>query len=402
MKVPRVFMIGWEFPPYNSGGLGTACAGLTKALSFYHVNQVFVLPRQLPFTAAWAEFACPFTPNLTFLHVNMKLLPYGPIEKRNSFLDFDDNFHNGNMVDQAKEYAGWVKYLSRRYQSDLIHAHDWMTYPAAIAAKAETGKPIIAHIHSTEFDRTLNGNTNQAIADIEYEGLTKADRIIAVSQYTKNLICDKYLIDPSKVSVVHNGVDLDAQKHIQISPDDIEAYARNKKVVIFVGRITCQKGPDYFINIATKVLNSCPDTLFVMAGNGDLYQNIIMQSAQSKLTGKLLFAGFLREREREFLYRRADLFIMPSVSEPFGIVALEAAGAYTPIIISKQSGVSEVMENAIKCNFWDVDEISYRAVQILKSPELKWDLAYRCAMEAQNITWDKAAQKCLAVYREFI
>jgi len=401
MSLPRIFMIGWEFPPFNSGGLGTACEGLTSALSKLNIQQTFVLPKQLPFDTAYALVFNPMLPNVNFVHVNMPMYPYGGISSEDAlYLKKRYGKNPNDLVDQAYDYAEIVSYLSSRNSHDIIHGHDWMTYPAALAAHRRSHKPMVLHVHSTEFDRTLNGNTNGRISQIEYDHLSQADRIITVSQYTKDIVCDKYKIKPDKISVVHNGVDLDAQTRIDINPQLIDSYLKNRKVVIFVGRFTSQKGPDYFVSVAEKISHVVPEAVFIMAGSGDMYNQILIQSAQSRLTGKIIFPGFLRDREREFLYRRADLFIMPSVSEPFGIVALEAAGAHTPVIISNQSGVSEVLHNAYRANFWDIDEIAKQAIFILNNDSEKDMLAKNLAQEARNITWGAAAAKCINVYKQ--
>jgi len=396
-------MIGWEFPPHNSGGLGTACEGLTKSLSSFNLNQTFVLPKQLPFNTAFAQVFNPLFPNTNFIHINMPVYPYGGISQDDMlYLKTRHGKASADLVDQAFEYAETVGYLANLYPHQIIHGHDWMTYPAAFAARKSSHQSVVLHVHSTEFDRTLNGNTNGRISQIEYDYLSQADRIIAVSNYTKNIVCDKYAIRAEKVTVVHNGVDLEAQHRISIDQGTIDEYLKNKKVVIFMGRFTSQKGPDYFVSIADQIAKHIPEAIFVMAGNGDMFQQIIIQSAQSRLTGKLIFPGFLRDREREFLYRRADLFIMPSVSEPFGIVALEAAGAHTPVIISNQSGVSEVLSSAFRSNFWDTDRIAAQAIEILSDENLKFQLSHRLAEEARQITWDNAAAKCINVYKEMV
>ncbi len=403
MSLPQVFMIGWEFPPHNSGGLGTACEGLTRSLSMLNIQQTFVLPKQLPFDTAFAQVFNPIYPRTNFVHINMPLYPYGPLSHEEYlYLKTKHSKDPKDMVDQAFDYAETVGYLANLYPHHIIHGHDWMTYPAAFAAKKHTHKPVILHVHSTEFDRTLNGNTNARISQIEYDHLSKADRIITVSNYTKGIVCDKYAIDPKKVSVVHNGVDLHAQRSINLSQKHIDSYLQGKKVVIFMGRFTSQKGPDYFVKIASQIASSVPDAIFVMAGMGDMYQQVLVQAAQSRLTGKLIYPGFLRDKDREFLYRRADLFIMPSVSEPFGIVALEAAGAYTPVIISNQSGVSEVLHSAYRANFWDTDEIAKQAVHILNNDDIRLHLSQKLAKEAEDITWHRSAQKCFGIYKEMM
>ena len=395
-------MIGWEFPPHNSGGLGIACQGLTRALAKEQVHQVFILPKHLPIQTPYIEVLYPDSPFITQLHVNLQLYPYGGITAEQMTYLKRKNVTSHSMVDEAYEYAETVQFLAKNYSHDLIHSHDWMTYPAALSARSISKKPVVMHVHSTEYDRTLNGYINPAIVKIESESLQRADKVIAVSHYTKGVICDRYGIPDYRVEVVHNGVDLSDQQQFSISDDEIRAFANGKKVVIFVGRLTCQKGPDYFIRIADRVTRAVPNALFVVAGNGDMYEQVVMQSAGHRLTGKLLFAGFLRDRQKELLYRRADLFIMPSVSEPFGIVALEAAAAHTPIIISKQSGVREVMLHSLVADFWDVDKVAGMAIDVLQNNDYQHYLAEQCSREAERITWDNAAHKCVQVYHSMM
>ncbi|MGI5828072.1 MAG: glycosyltransferase family 4 protein [Patescibacteria group bacterium] len=393
-------MIGWEFPPYNSGGLGIACQGLTRALAHEHVSQVFVLPKQLPVQTPYIEIVYP---QITHLHVNMRLFPYGPItEADRKYLTKKGCCWSTSMVDEAYEYAEVVGSLAQSYRHDLIHAHDWMTYPAALSARKTSRKPVIMHVHSTEYDRTLNGYVNPTIAEIEAESLKEADKVITVSNYTKGVVCERYGLPDYKVEVVHNGIDVDDFQLAQISDDDIKAFASGKKVIIFVGRLTCQKGPDYFVRIADRIARQIPSSLFVIAGSGDMYEQIVMQSAGHRLTGRLLYAGFLRDKQKELLYKRADLFIMPSVSEPFGIVALEAAIAKTPVIISRQSGVREVLSRSLEADYWDVDKIATQAIWLLQNDDYRQRLAEDTAAEARNVTWGEAAHKCVNIYRSML
>jgi glycogen synthase len=397
MNLPSIFMIGWEFPPYNSGGLGIACQGLTRALAEEQISQTFVLPKQLPIQTQFIELIYP---QIRHLHVNMRLLPYGPITKEQKmYLSRKPSNGFSSMVEESYEYAEIVGDLAGSYQHDIIHAHDWMTYPAALSARSASRKPVIMHVHSTEYDRTLNGYINPEIAHIESTCLKQADRVIAVSNYTKGVVCERYGLPEYKVEVVHNGIDLGDQNNLNISDDQINAYARGKKVIIFVGRLTCQKGPDYFVRIADRIVRSVPNSLFVVAGSGDMYEQIMMQSAGHRLTGKLLFSGFLRDTQKELLYKRADLFIMPSVSEPFGIVALEAAAAKTPVIISNQSGVKEVMSKALVADYWDTDKIAAQATWLLQNDDYRSRLAEESATEAMGITWGNAARKCVKIYQ---
>ena len=407
MTLPNVFMIGWEFPPHNSGGLGTACAGLTKALSDRQIYQTFVLPKKLPVDARYINVAFPNQPFFQQIHINMELQPYGPITGFNrNYLRTRSRSAKAfytKMVNDAYEYAHVVEELSSQYPHDVIHGHDWMTYPAAIAAQQNTGKPMVLHIHATEFDRTLHhSHVNPEIAEIEYQGLSKADRVIAVSNYTKNLIVDKYSIDTKKIDVIHNGIDLSEFQYHQFDHDHLQQFARGKKVVVFMGRLTAQKGPDYFVQVASRIAKEVPEALFVVAGDGDMYNQMLMRSAHHNLTGKLLFSGFLRDRNKMYLYRRADLFIMPSVSEPFGLVALEAAAAHTPVIISKQSGVAEVMSHAMAVDYWDVNQTANYAIHVLRNDDHHAYLCHHGAKEVEQINWGCAADKCIDVYSSLL
>lgn len=403
MNLPRVFMIGWEFPPHNSGGLGTACQGLTAALAREYVSQIFVLPHSMPINSDFVEILYPSNPYFKKIHVNMHLRPYSRMSREQYlYLKTRNNNFANSMISDVYQYAEMVQSLAGNYPHDVIHGHDWMTYPAALASRNVSKKPVVLHVHSTEYDRTLNDSIDQEIAKIEKESLMSADKIIAVSEYTKGIICDRYGISDYKINVVHNGVDFSECNKYQISYDDLKTFAGNKKVVVFMGRITCQKGPDYFIQAACKIAREVPEALFVVGGNGDMYEQIIMQSTANRLTGKLLFAGFLRNREKEFLFKRADLFIMPSVSEPFGIVALEAAIHNTPVIISKQSGVKEVFKNALTVDYWDSNKMADLAINILKNDEYRSQLGFWSSEEAKSVTWDKAAKKCVSIYRQVV
>jgi glycosyltransferase involved in cell wall biosynthesis len=377
---------------------------LTKALAERQVCQTFVLPKVLPVDSQYVKVAFANSPYFTQIHVNMEMQPYGQIT------DFERNYLRRRrslssfytkMVNDAYEYADIIRDLAGDHSHDVIHGHDWMTYPAAMAAQEVSGRPMVLHIHATEFDRTLHhSHVNPEVAEIEYQGLSRADRVIAVSNYTKNLIADKYSIPKSKIDVVHNGIDLSEFDQFDVSSDALNAFARGKKVVIFMGRITAQKGTDYFVKVASRISGQVPEALFVVAGDGDMYQHMLLHSAAHNLTGKLLFSGFLRSRNKMFLYKRADLFIMPSVSEPFGLVALEAAAADTPVIISKQSGVAEVLSNALTADYWDVDDMARKAVSVLRDDDYRGQLCCGGAREVKEINWGRAADQCLRVYRE--
>jgi glycosyltransferase involved in cell wall biosynthesis len=284
--------------------------------------------------------------------------------------------------------------LAQEAQFDIVHAHDWMTYPAGITVAAISGKPLIVHVHSTEFDRS-GENVNQMIYEIEREGMERADRVIAVSHYTRNIVISRYGISSEKVEVVYNGVERNGAWSLAETGID-----QDEKIVLFLGRITMQKGPEYFLHAAKKVLEVMDNVKFVMAGSGDLMHRAIEMAAELGIGHKVLFTGFLRGEDVQKIYRMADLYVMPSVSEPFGIAPLEALDHDVPVIISKQSGVSEVLMHALKVDFWDVNEIANKIVAVLKFPPLQTTLRSHGNFEIRRLRWKDAAVKCARIYDE--
>lgn len=428
----RVFMLGWEFPPFISGGLGTACYGLTKAMDQLGIEVTFVLPKMVKqeyathvklLSAGSLNASESFKininelKNVTFRPIDSLLQPYSTPElydqrieevlkrKRNisgeSFVEdwadcSDKADYSGDMYQEVHRYANMAARLAIQEQFDVIHAHDWMTYPAAMAVAAMTGKPFIAQVHSTEFDRS-GEHVNQMIYDIEREGMHAANRIIAVSHLTRNIIISRYGISGDKVEVVHNGVDLNGNGNWTLSNSGIR---RDEKIVLFLGRITMQKGPEYFLQAAKKVLEVIDNIKFVMAGSGDLMNKSVEMAAELGIGSKVLFTGFLRGEDVQKIYKMADLFVMPSVSEPFGLVPLEALNNDVPVIISKQSGVSEVLKHALKVDFWDVDEMANKIIAVLKYPALKMTLQNYGNFEVRKLRWKDSAEKCLRIYAE--
>ena len=396
-------MYGWEFPPHNSGGLGVACYGLTRALVAEGAEVRFVLPRKYPVsdsgaTVIFADEANPLTAEqaskfasgyitedqLTFLRGQYPQLQYGP-----------------SLYDEVLRYAALAPLVALQYPADVIHMHDWLCYPAGIAAKEVTGTPLVAHVHATEFDRTGHGSINKSVYDIERRGMHAADKIMAVSEYTKNLIVTHYGIDPSKVEVVHNGIDADDSAVGSATEAEMKRLKEaGWGVVLFVGRITLQKGPDYFLEAAKRVLMHRPNTLFVISGSGDMAKQIIERSAYMGIGDKVLFTGFLREKELARLYGCADLLVMPSVSEPFGIVPLESLLNDTPVLISKQSGVAEVIKHSLKTDFWDTEEMANKIISVLDNPSLRDTLRHEGGREARAQAWKRVAQRCMMVYEK--
>lgn len=410
-----VFMIGWEFPPHNSGGLGVACQGITNSLIEQGQSVVFALPQSLPSGGAWRRqrvIPANSTPSkknsknskhksddfpsayMEMIQVNAQLKPYWRSGQLGSVA-------TGNLVAEANRYGEVVAQVAshENYKSaPLLHAHDWMSIPAGLKARDRVKKPLVLHIHSTEFDRTGGEQPNQQIADIEWQGMMEADKIVAVSHYTKQLIINKYGIDSNKIEVVHNGVDPNPQYHEQ----PLSNFLSNRPVVVFVGRLTIQKGPEYFLTVAKRVLEQQKEAVFVLAGQGDQYESLLVSSAFQGLSSSVLFAGFLRGKEKELLYQRADVFVMPSVSEPFGIVALEAALAKTPVIASKNSGVVEVLPQAEVIDFWDIDQMTDSILQLLKNQDKRRKVGEALQKEAEQVTWSRSAQKLRRLYDELL
>jgi glycosyltransferase involved in cell wall biosynthesis len=297
----------------------------------------------------------------------------------------------GDLLAQSEAYARFVVETCRDRNFDVIHAHDWLTYPAGIALARVTGKPLVVHVHSTEFDRS-GEHVNQPVYNIERRGMHAAVKVITVSMLTRNICANRYAVPVSKCEVVYNGVDLDP-KAVGIS-----TIGKRDKIVLYFGRITLQKGPEYFVHAAKRVLEKYEDVKFVVAGSGDQAQSMIQLAAELGIGHKVLFTGFLRGKDIPRVFSMADLYVMPSVSEPFGIAPLEALGHRVPVLISRQSGVSEVLTNALKVDFWDVDDMANKIVAVLRHPPLQRTLTDHGFDEVRGITWDGAAERCVEVY----
>ncbi len=401
----KVLMVGWEYPPHNSGGLGVACQGMTEALSGLNTQIYFTLPyiydEQLDHMkilscsdASWEEIngasAPPFEAYTSTVSVKnkgrkkisshqLRTLPQSDIEQK-----------VGQYAELVEEQAA-----AMGDDFDLLHAHDWMSFPAAVKLKKKTKKPFIAHVHSTEQDRTPDGYGSPFIEKTEKEALDIADRVIAVSYYTKRLLTSYYQVDPNKIEVVHNGV---SPLPYQPRPNSYH-FAHKRPVVSFMGRLTNQKGAHFFINVGKKVMQSMPSVLFILAGSGHLYHELLLHTAGQNLTAKVLFSGFVRGKQKRRLLERSDVFVMPSVSEPFGLVALEAAQHHTPVIVSKNSGVGEIMRTAVKIDFWDEERMAEKIINLLKDQGFRQEIVAGQLDELKQATWDNSAQKLKQVYR---
>jgi glycosyltransferase involved in cell wall biosynthesis len=403
-KSPSVLMFGWEFPPFNSGGLGTACEGMTKALSASGVDLTFVLPMRVPISVPWCRFA--FANDLTnsLSEVQIKSL-FAGYQSHADVVSVKGKYGlpvkiSGNLVERVRQYALGAPTIASNYDHSVIHAHDWLTYPAGIAAQEISGKPLVAHIHATEFDRS-GDSVNKQIFDIEMEGFKRADTVVAVSGRTRNTVIKKYGIDPKKVEVVYNGIEF--SNSVAGIEHNLEKLKREgNSIVLFVGRITLQKGPDYFVDMAKKVLEFEPKTFFVVSGSGDMEGEMIRRVAGQGIANHFIFCGFLRGDELARVYKAADMFVMPSVSEPFGLVPLEAMIAEVPVLVSYESGVSEILTNALKSHFWDIDDMADKVVSVLRHYKLKNHLLVSGREEVKGIHWKKAADSLISVYKNLV
>ena len=472
----RVFMLGWEFPPFISGGLGTACYGLTKALSRKETQVTFVLPKtvdsdygshvkllspQAPQAAAGDrapesvasrfEIQTPVKPGETaevFEHVSFRAVPSrlsspyaggGDVAARGETQESSRSTrigfirpgaapapepapaataapsdapaeqpagpaaeagteYHGDLMGEAQRYADLCVALAHGEDFDVVHAHDWFTFPAGLAVARATGKPLVVHVHSTEFDRSGESG-HSVIANLEQQGCHGASKVIAVSRRTKAILADRYAVPAHKIEVVYNGIENGPLRpDIRIPPK----IRKDDKIVLFLGRVTMQKGPEYFVQAAKRVLEKEDRVKFVIAGTGDKIQEMIELVARAGIGHKVVFTGFLRGSDVERVFKMADVYVMPSVSEPFGIAPLEAISNDVPVIISKQSGVSEVLEHALKVDFWDTDEMANKIIAVLRHPPLGATLREHADLEVRRLTWDGAAEKCLDVYQSVL
>ena len=395
----RVLMFGWEFPPHITGGLGTACFGMTKGLAKNGVDVLFVVPKAFGdedqtnvriLNASDVtvdidhETERSYWDRVQYMEIGSNIIPYvGPEQYATMF---------------EEEYEDIVGNLQLSIGEDdyIKYAHDWLTYSAGIAAKETTGKPLVVHMHATEFDRS-GENINTDVYAIEKRGMEAADLVITVSDWTRNIVIEKYGINPDKVITVHNAVEPSDK-----SLDEYESSGLKNKVVTFLGRITYQKGPEYFVEAAYKILQVDPTIHFVMAGTGDLLQKMIKRVAQLKIGANFHFTGFLKGNDVDQMFAMTDVFVMPSISEPFGIVPLEAMRLKVPVVISKQSGVSEVVEHALKVDFWDINGLADAIYGICKYKAVNDIFRKEGKEEVDNLKWEYAAKKIKTVYERAI
>ena len=398
-------MFGWEFPPYNSGGLGVACKGIVGGLTDEGVEVTFVLPQKMDTggTLKRVRFADP-TNRISSASVAALYNPYlSPARYRMLQIKTKSGhpFTGTTLYEKVIWYASRAADIAQHEPHDVVHAHDWLTFPAGIVASRESGKPLVLHVHATEFDRTGNGQPNPEVYEIEKMGLEAADKIIAVSEFTKKSIVEHYGIDPAKIEVVHNVIE---PPPAPTKPPAFvnELKKQGKHIVLFVGRLTLQKGPDYLVKVAKKVTSIRQDVHFVIAGTGEMEDQVREQIRQAGVEKYFTFAGFVRGGQLSALYQSADIYMMPSVSEPFGLTALEALSFGLPSVISRQSGVAEVTRHVFKTDFWDVDEMASKILSVLEYPALKKAFSQEAPKEARRSRWQDAGRKLRKIYQQLI
>ncbi|MCX5685410.1 MAG: glycosyltransferase [Planctomycetota bacterium] len=425
----RVLMLGWEFPPFISGGLGTACHGLTRAMTRMDLEILFVLPKAI--TAEGEVSAASVrrrtesptsddpSASLTFLAVPSTVTsPYGramPEPTAPARLEAQPaaaprsvavgsqalrvvgtgaaGGYEGNLIGRIEEYAARCAEIVKDESFDVIHAHDWVTFPAGLAIAARSGKPLVVHVHSTEFDRS-GEHVNQPVYEIERRGMHGAQAVIAVSERTRQTILSRYGVPAEKVRTVYNGIE-------PARPAPAAPNGNGEKTVLFLGRITMQKGPEFFVRAAERVLTKRNGIRFIMAGWGDLGPRTVEQVAGLGLGARVRFTGFLRGDEVRRAYRASNVYVMPSVSEPFGLTALEAIQHGVPVVLSKTSGAAEVLQRgALLVDYWDVDRMADMILALLSHPELSEAVMRNATAEVRRLTWDVAASKCVEVYEK--
>ena len=413
-------MFGWEFPPHILGGLGTASYGLTKGMyDNGDMDITFVIPK--PWGDEERSFARIVGANC--VPVAWRDVSYDYVQSRignvmdpQLYFDLRDhiyadfNYMGTNdlgciefsgrypdkLLEEINNYSIMAGVIARTVDFDVIHSHDWLTYPAGIHAKQVTGKPLVIHVHATDFDRS-RGNVNPTVFAIEKDGMNNADHIITVSNLTRQTVIEKYGINPDKVTTVHNAVE-PLSEEIR----SIKMQKGKDKVVTFLGRITMQKGPEYFVEAASRVLAKTHNVRFVMAGSGDMMEKMIRLAADRDIADRFHFTGFLKGRQVYEMLAASDVYIMPSVSEPFGISPLEAMQMGVPSIISKQSGCAEILENVIKVDYWDINALADSIYAIIKYPALYNHLRDKGLAEIDTIQWKKAGAKVIDIYHKVI
>ena len=416
----KALMFGWEFPPHILGGLGTASYGLTKGMAENgDMDITFVIPK--PWGDEPKDFARIIGANCTpvaWRDVNMDYVNsrIGNVMDPQFYFNLRDHIYSDfnymntndlgciefaggypeNLIEEINNYSIVAGVIARTVDCDIIHSHDWLTYPAGIHAKQVTGKPLVIHVHATDFDRS-RGNVNPTVFNIERDGMLHADHIITVSNLTRRTVIEKYGIPAEKVTTVHNAVEPLSKELLEL-----EVPPKQSKVVTFLGRITMQKGPEYFVEAAAQVLSKVHDVQFVMAGSGDMMEKMIRLAARRNIADRFHFTGFLKGKQVYEMLKASDVYIMPSVSEPFGISPLEAMQMGVPSIISKQSGCAEILDNVIKVDYWDTNAIADAIYSIISYPGMYNQLRDNGLAEVNEIVWKKAGAKVIDIYKRYV
>jgi len=438
----KVLMFTWEFPPFISGGLGMACYGMVRSILKLGIKVDLVLPTKefvffplvneedvdlLPIKYLDPKKQHFFQEEFKFSTLKEKLEHIGVTTHPESYLQLNEiaqylhvltqeihvnsdvkNYQDNlleemavnligdeDLIKKVQEYTLRAQKIAQTLSFDLIHAHDWLCYPAGMITRQISKKPLVVHIHATEFDRA-GGPGDERIHKIEHAGMTYADRVIAVSKYTAQMIMSRYKIDSGRIRIVHNAFTIDPDKEI------IRERIFKHPTILFLGRITLQKGPDYFLDVAEKVIRTHPNVKFIVAGTGDMGRRLLRKSAALRLKNKFLFTGFLNRKQVERILEASDIYVLPSVSEPFGIAPLEAMAYGVTSIISKQSGVSEVVNNAFKIDFWDIDRMADTICYLLDNPDSCKKIGQDGKNEVHKILWDEAAEKIRNVYKSVL
>ncbi|MFZ1249336.1 MAG: glycosyltransferase family 4 protein [Candidatus Saccharimonadales bacterium] len=398
-------MLGWELPPHHTGGMGVVCYQMCQQLAKSGAEIEFVLP----YTADFSD--------IDFMAIN-PAVPEGVDEVLGSYMGggtYDSQYFEYTMKDGTKRgaampehqsnYSTYVSKLVQYKDYDVIHAHDWLTFRAALAAKQKTGCPLFVHIHSTEFDRAGGKPGNPLVHEIEYIGLQLADKIFAVSQATKNILIERYNVSPEKIEVVHNSMEFKYHELHEDSSDNSFKYLQKMQeagygVLVSAGRLTIQKGLVQLLDAFRKVVTARPKSLLLIVGPGDQYEELIERAATLGLSGNVIFTGHLNGTGKQWrdAFRVGNLFIMPSVSEPFGITPFEALAHGTPALVSKQTGSSELLQHILKVDYWDTDEMANQIVAVFDNPELEHTLAENGHRELQHQNWQKSAKTMIHHY----
>lgn len=403
MVVMKILMLGWELPPHNSGGLGVACLNMARALAGQGADIDFVVPYE-------AEH-----PDIEFMNIlsATHLDPiyrygggaYDNMHLLEKIIPTTDKCRLVSIRDVQHSYCEFVdKYLAE-FKPDVVHAHDWLTYEAGVLAKQKYHTPLVAHVHATEYDRAGMHVGNPLIHEIEQESLMLADEIIAVSEATKRIIHDKYHIPLSKISVVYNSLDDSYNTTKYVFNNNIYRYLESLKssgytIVSTVGRFTIQKGLSHLMHAAAMAISQNPQLIFLFAGDGEERNDLISLAADLGIAKNVIFTGFIRGRRLRDIYSISDIFVMSSISEPFGLTALEAAHHGDVLILTNQSGVSEVIWSAMKYDFWDEQKLADEILAVAHSPALKSTLQQNVAQEYRKISWNQVAKKCLKIYNK--